>query len=496
MRRQYLSLALLPLFIAGCAPSSTQDFGAELHNLTPTAEESEFMAHVSAEADTNREGLCVSLGVAEVTARGQIGEVTQTAIVLNNRCAATDIPVRAFEFIDVDGAFEIASDVPSLIPAGESVEILVDFEAHSDIIHLAEFRLLLEDTQSPVQIAELYGLVGSSTDRSGDPPDASTGGGAFTTNTGDVTVMDGSSSSDPEDDPLTYRWTWNSLPETSAITDADIVDAEDVTAEFTPDVDGDYRVRLVVSDGTSTDKTFAIWSASSAGEENTAPTAVAGDSLFVTTGAVASLDGSASSDPEGDTLSYAWTLTSPATGSALTSDDLVDADTANMTFTPDVAGYYIVKLQVNDGLFADADFVTVFASDNSAPVPLAGDDQLILLGETAGLDGSASYDVDGDTINYSWVLRDFPAGSALTSADIVDNDQAVASFTPDVAGRYRVRLLVDDGTESDGTSVIIDVEDPVDPCFDDEYTFEEAAECADVWDWNDWWNWLREVLGF
>jgi hypothetical protein len=81
------------------------------------------------------------------------------------------------------------------------------------------------------------------------------------------------------------------------------------------------------------------------GPVNTAPVANAGAAQTVVTGGVVTLDGSASSDADGNNLTYAWTLARPAGSSAT----LSSTTAAKPTFTADVAGTYTASLVVNDG---------------------------------------------------------------------------------------------------------------------------------------------------
>ena len=75
--------------------------------------------------------------------------------------------------------------------------------------------------------------------------------------TGDIVSLDGSQSSDADNDTLTYSWTNLSLPTNSS---AELSDTNAVTPTFTADVEGVYSFELTVSDSklTSTPDTITI----------------------------------------------------------------------------------------------------------------------------------------------------------------------------------------------------------------------------------------------
>jgi hypothetical protein len=82
---------------------------------------------------------------------------------------------------------------------------------------------------------------------------------------------------------------------------------------------------------------------------NAAPVANAGANQSVTIPATVTLDASASSDPDGNAITYSWSLASIPAGSACT---LTGPATANPTFTPDIPGTYVAQLIVSDGHLA------------------------------------------------------------------------------------------------------------------------------------------------
>jgi hypothetical protein len=77
------------------------------------------------------------------------------------------------------------------------------------------------------------------------------------------------------------------------------------------------------------------------------PLTIVGSDVTVYVSQVANLDASGSSGP--GTLSFAWTLTSAPTGSAITTQSLQGATTAKPSFAPDVAGDFVLSLTVMGG---------------------------------------------------------------------------------------------------------------------------------------------------
>src|SRR4030095_3023101 len=76
------------------------------------------------------------------------------------------------------------------------------------------------------------------------------------------------------------------------------------------------------------------------------PLANAGPNQTVFGGQLVTLNGSQSSDPEGATLAYQWTIISQPGGNTI---NLSGATTVNPTFTPLGLGGYVFQLVVNDG---------------------------------------------------------------------------------------------------------------------------------------------------
>jgi len=260
--------------------------------------------------------------------------------------------------------------------------------------------------------------------------------------------LDGTGSHDPEGDPLSYEWVFESRPEGSL---AFLSNPTASRPTFTPDRSGRYVVNLMVNDGAlDSDPDECVISV------NSPPKADAGPDARTAVGKFYALDGSGSSDPDGDVLSFSWSLSLPP-GSAAA---LVNQNTSKPGFTPDVVGEYVATLVVSDGQeSSDPDFVTIHADPNAPPVSQAGDDQEVSVGEVVQLDGSRSTDPEGLPLEYSWVFVSRPGGSAAV-LDLPGTVNPV--FTPDVEGAYVVRLTVTDpGGLTDSDDVTILAEPPM-----------------------------------
>ena len=174
----------------------------------------------------------------------------------------------------------------------------------------------------------------------GAPPSANAGPD-FSTWRNQVAELDGSASIDPDGHPLIYLWLQVSGP---AIL---IMNATNAVASILAPSSGIYEFLLNVTDGVSwcTDSVLVT-------VVNRAPIANAGPDQVVSKGETITLNGNASSDPDGDRLIYSWT----APGRI----DLSNASVMMPTFVASKAGTYPFVLTVTDeeGLTA-ADTMTI-----------------------------------------------------------------------------------------------------------------------------------------
>ena len=301
----------------------------------------------------------------------------------------------------------------------------------------------------------------------GDAPPTADCGGSYEGEIGQIVTIDGSLSMDPEFSALEYSWSLTS-PSCSDLTSSDIYNEGTPTPSFVPDCEGLYVVSIVVSDGVQWSEP-AICSVDVA-SENRLPFADAGKTESY--GGCASnpfqLNGHGSYDPDGDTLTYSWSLVSAPTDSLATTANLDDPNIPVPSFSWDVQGTYTFQLQVSDGeAWSAPDLVDITIgdlNDNHRPIANAGDSMTIEASAncqntsyssdctdctafTLLLDGSGSMDVDGDILSFNWtessgVLGVVTPTSAVTSA-------IIPTQSPGTSLSFDVTLEVSDCQRSD-----------------------------------------------
>lgn len=293
--------------------------------------------------------------------------------------------------------------------------------------------------------------------------------------------FDGSASRDPEGAELAYSWALSSVPECSANvpgTEA-MFNGTTATPSMVPDCAGVYVVALVVSDGDQWSEADYCSVTVSAGDE--APLADAGISSTLSACAPQDfeLNGFGSYDPEGQPLSYQWSMVAVPSGSSAGDGSFSDRTSANPTFAWDVTGTYTFQLQVHDGTQYSApdivNYTFVDEDSNNPPVANAGEDETIdetTECETASyewtcedceavefdLDGSASDDsLDGDELDFLWTeaTDELTFASAYSAITTATTPSFASEYGTAVTRSWEVQLAVSDCADSDTDTVTL-----------------------------------------
>lgn len=251
----------------------------------------------------------------------------------------------------------------------------------------------------------------------------------------DTVLLAANGSYDTDGSIGSYQWTLISGPNNATLNDA-----TSSIAGLSGLVEGLYEVELTVTDNdglTATDR--VIITVVPAG--NTKPIASAGSDLSISLPmAQLSLDGSASYDPDGSIELYNWTQVSGPVQVTFNSNTIATPIIKGMS-----AGKYTFRLSItDDGGLTSIDIMKleVMKAPNVAPIANSGADTTVSFGADYQLNGSASFDPDGQHLNYNWTTLSGPGGITLANSAT-----ATPTVTGSTGGQYIFRLTV---TDSDG----------------------------------------------
>lgn len=189
-----------------------------------------------------------------------------------------------------------------------------------------------------------------------------------------VVVLNGSNSSDPGqvvlEDQLGYSWSLVSTPADWIVWPGEwpqLSDGMDAAPTFTPLLNGEYRLRLTVNDGELSSVADEVLITVTGSAANSAPIADAGpDQPNAVTSEQVTLDGSGSSDPDTEPITFLWHVESVPVNSMMSDASLATATSEQPVFTPDLEGVYQFSLVVNDGqLDSTADTVNITVTDSA-----------------------------------------------------------------------------------------------------------------------------------
>lgn len=217
-------------------------------------------------------------------------------------------------------------------------------------------------------------------------------------------TLDGSASKDEDGKITKYAWKKIGGPDAGGA----LTSPTQAKTSVTGLVGGTYKFSLTVTDDdNATDVANVVVRVNLAPQTNKAPVANAGPDVTITLPTnTASLNGSASKDPDGKITKYAWKkISGPAAGT------FTQNNVAVTTATGLAQGIYIMALTVtDDDNKTDTDTVRVVVKAaapppvNQTPVALAGSDVTITLPvNSVILNAAASSDADGVITNYQWL---------------------------------------------------------------------------------------------
>ena len=139
---------------------------------------------------------------------------------------------------------------------------------------------------------------------------------------GELVRLYGTASKGDYNGAFRYSWNWVQLPKDSQLDAAALKLANTRNPHFTPDVEGNYELLFTVQVGESKEATASSRVLIQVTDKNLPPVVQADDNATVAIGKTTALRGMDSFDPNGDELTYEWSVVSAPDGSNVTTKTL------------------------------------------------------------------------------------------------------------------------------------------------------------------------------
>lgn len=326
----------------------------------------------------------------------------------------------------------------------------------TDVTNLAPgtyvFRLRITDDRSGTSDDDVTVKVNPAPEPPNVAPVAQAGTDKTITLPTNEITLNGGTSSDDDGQIVSYKWSYVSGPSVYSITDPN-----NKSTNVTGLEEGVYKFRLEVKDNDgAADADTVVVKVNEATipppAPNKAPVAsINSDEISIQLPVnEITLNGSASTDEDGEIVSYLWTKIDGPSSFNITNKNSSTTTVENM-----VQGiyYFVLTIKDNDGA-TDKDTVKIIVNkaDNIAPIADAGVDMEVQLPEPdIRLDGLDAYDPDGEIVSYSWTQVGGSGGITITNS---------TTSTPGIygvkAGEYVFRLTVidNDGASSSDEVVV------------------------------------------
>ena len=162
-------------------------------------------------------------------------------------------------------------------------------------------------------------------------------------------------------------------------------------------------------------------------------------------------------DPERDSISYTWSVTSRPDGAnvSLTSPNSASTPATGLT----VVGEYVFTVTASDGPnTVTRDVAFKVHADNEPPVPIDVHNRLpviITLPDSSTQLRCGGLDLEGDPLSYRWTLIRQPPGASASLSDPTATNCQVTGMT--VAGDYVFELALSDPTHTVSESLTVTV---------------------------------------